>query len=162
MRPPLAWQDMPDSVLKVTQLFGGNPQMEAYIAPDGRQIIGHTGVDFGCPLGSDVYPAWNGTVEIVDSGNKGFGLHAIVTDASGRKALYGHLSSVSVPNGAMVAVHHPFAKSGSSGNSTGPHIHFEVRNGSANPANGYDGASDPLGAFDSDVPPHLDLSETNL
>lgn len=155
MRPPIS------GVLRVTQLFGGNPASEAYVDPRGRTVIGHDGIDVACAAGTPVFPAWPGVVSIVDDGAHGFGLHVFVNDlAHGRWALYAHLSAVNVSQGATVQPHTPFALSGSSGNSTGPHIHFGVYHGITD--NGYGGAVDPLTDFDRDVWPLLDLSLTNL
>jgi murein DD-endopeptidase MepM/ murein hydrolase activator NlpD len=156
MRPPL------NGTLLITQLFGGNPKVESFITADGIHVLGHTGLDINAALGTPVYPCWEGIVHIVNSGTTGFGLHVTITDARGRQALYGHLSAVLVPDGAHVPLHVPFAHSGSSGNSTGPHLHFEIREASPDPQNGYYGCRDPLGGFDHDVLPNIDLSLTNL
>lgn len=156
MRPPL------DGTLLVTQLFGGNPKAEAFSAGDGILVLGHTGIDLSCPVGSPVYPCWEGVVRILDSGPRGFGLHATITDPRGRQALYGHLSAVLIPDGASVHEHMPFARSGMTGYATGPHLHFEVREANPDPRNGYYGCRDPLGGFDHDVVQRIDLSLTNL
>jgi len=156
MRPPL------DGTLLVTQLFGGNPAAESYKTGDGYQVLGHTGIDLNCAAGTLVFPCWEGVAHIMDSGKQGFGLHVTITDARGRQALYGHLSAVLVAEGAAVQLHMPFAKSGSSGNSTGPHLHFEVRDANPDIANGYYGCHDPLSGFDHDVVSRFDLSLTNL
>lgn len=156
MRPPL------DGTLLVTQLFGGNPAAEAYTTADGIRVLGHTGIDLSCPIGASVYACWAGSAHIADDGARGFGLHVVLTDDRGRQALYGHLSRVLVVEGARVPLHVPFAHSGSTGNSTGPHLHFEIREAGADPANGYYGCRDPLGAFDHDVMGRFDLHLTNL
>jgi murein DD-endopeptidase MepM/ murein hydrolase activator NlpD len=156
MRPPI------NGTLLLTQLFGGNPQMEAYTAAGGHRVIGHTGIDINAQLGEDVYPAWAGKLEIRDTRPHGFGLHAVIHAPDGRSALYGHLSAITQANGSQVIPHQPFAKAGSTGNSTGPHVHFEIQEKNANLDNGYLGCRDPLGGFDADVIPHIDLSLTNL
>lgn len=155
MRPPLTH-------LTVTQLFGGNPAFEAYQDASGHYCRGHNGIDFAAVEGENVYPAWDGTLDIVDSRPYGYGLHAIVTDVHGRSVLYGHLSGILLPAGARVHAHVPFALAGSTGNSTGPHVHFELREAGADWDNGYLGCRDPLGAFDHDVIAAIDLSQTNL
>lgn len=156
MRPPI------NGTLELTQLFGGNPASEAYQTADGFTVIGHSGIDIAAPEGTPVYPAWDGRLTVIDSGGSGFGLHAIVSDSRGRKALYGHLSRVDVGDGGQVWAHQPFAVSGSTGFSTGPHIHFEIHESPDDLGNGYYGARDPLGGFDHDVLPHLDLHISNL
>lgn len=155
MRPPL------DGLLIVSQLFGGNPAAEAYVDVHGYRIIGHDGVDFACAIGDLVYPAWYGVVHVVDSGAEGFGLHVLLEDRfSSRYALYGHLSSVLVPDGGSAEPHVAIARAGTSGYSTGPHVHFGLYPRPVD--NGYGGAIDPLPDFDLDVWPRLDLSRTNL
>ncbi|HWE63719.1 MAG TPA: M23 family metallopeptidase [Chloroflexota bacterium] len=156
MRPPL------NGTLRITQLFGGNPRLEAFVTGDGLHVLGHTGIDIACPIGTPVYPCWEGVVHIADSGTQGLGLHATITDARGRQAQYGHLSAVLVTDGAHVPLHVPFAHSGSTGNVTGPHLHFEIREPDPDPLNGYYGCRDPLGGFDHDVLSHIDLNLTNL
>jgi murein DD-endopeptidase MepM/ murein hydrolase activator NlpD len=156
MRPPL------NGDLLITQLFGGNPQLEAYVTADGIHVLGHTGIDINCPRGTPIFPCWEGVVHIVDSGRQGFGLHVTLTDAQGRQALYGHLSAVLVADGAHIQLHVPFAHSGNSGNTTGPHLHFEIREAHPDRLNGYYGCRDPLGGFDHDVIPNIDLRLTNL
>jgi murein DD-endopeptidase MepM/ murein hydrolase activator NlpD len=155
VRPPISGQ------LTVTQLFGGNPNSEAYVNARGQRVIGHDGIDIACAVGTPVYPAWSGILTVIDDGSRGFGLHALVTDpARGRTALYGHLSAVDYQSGQQLAIHTPFASSGNTGYSTGPHVHFGIYHGQVD--NGYGGASDPITDFDPDVWPLLDLSRTNL
>lgn len=156
MRPPL------NGTLKVTQLFGGNPANERYTDGAGNSVIGHDGIDFSANLGDSVYPAFDGKIEIIDSRPFGFGLHAIIHRENGDSVLYGHLSEIDVSNGSQVQVHVPFAKAGSTGNSTGPHVHFLLKPNNSDGKNGYGGAIDPLPYFDHDVYTHFDLSLTNL
>lgn len=156
MRPPIS------GTMVITQLFGGNPENERYTTKEGNLVIGHSGIDIGCPMGTLIYPAANGIVQILDTTPYGFGLHILLVDTRGRRFLYGHLSEILVKNGEKVAIHTPIAKSGSSGNSTGPHLHFEVHEYPEDKENGYNGARDPLGGFDHDVLKNIDLSLTNL
>ncbi|GAA1570525.1 hypothetical protein GCM10009789_25060 [Kribbella sancticallisti] len=87
----------------------------------------HTGQDFPASAGTPVravtagtvrveHPAWAGNLVRVDHGN-------------GLETLYAHLSSIDVPDGARVAAGQRIGTVGSEGNSTGPHLHFEVRLG---------------------------------
>ena len=154
MRPPLS------GALVVTQLFGGNPAQEAY-TQDGHVVLGHTGIDISANVGDLVYPAWPGTAQVQDFGNDGFGKHITLTDDKGRTALYGHLSEILVNDGERVQTHVAIGKAGSTGYSTGPHVHFQIQEAHPNLNNGYLGCRDPLGGFDSDVTPFIDLSLTN-
>lgn len=155
MRPPLS------GALVIAQLFGGNPAYEAYVNARGQRVIGHDGLDIAAVVGQPVFPAWQGLLHVIDDGGKGFGLHAFVTDTVNKRwALYAHLSVIWLKNGDFVRLHSQFAAAGSSGNSTGPHVHFGVYHSISD--NGYGGAVDPITDFDRDVWPLLDLSRTNL
>jgi len=57
----------------------------------------------------------------------GYGLHVIIDDGGGLSTLYGHLDSVAVTAGDDVLAGEVIGTLGSTGNSTGPHLHFEVR-----------------------------------
>lgn len=92
----------------------------------------HGGIDFPCPTGSRVVAAQDGIVITVKRLNYSYGYYVMIyhgTDARGRSVvtLYGHNSSILVSNGQSVKKGEQIAKSGSTGNSTGPHCHFEVR-----------------------------------
>lgn len=102
----------------------------------------HGGIDFPCAMGSKVVAAQDGIVITVKRLDYSYGYYVMIyhgTDARGRSVvtLYGHNSSILVSNGQSVKKGEQIAKSGSTGNSTGPHCHFEVRfNGQrANPKN---------------------------
>ena len=114
---------------------------------------GHSGADFSCPTGSKVVAAESGTVIISadlydDNGNyRSYGRYIVIkhdkTTSSGAAVytLYAHNSERLVSAGQHVEKGQQIAKSGSTGNSTGPHCHFEVRTPSSsysdckNPAN---------------------------
>ncbi|MBQ0828608.1 M23 family metallopeptidase [Streptomyces tagetis] len=87
----------------------------------------HTGIDFPVTYGTTVMAATDGTVRT--QYNSAYGNMAIVTAKDGTETWYCHLSSYQVPSGTVVKAGEPIAFSGSSGNSTGPHLHFEVRPG---------------------------------
>lgn len=102
----------------------------------------HGGIDFPCSTGSKVVAAQKGIVITVKRLNYSYGYYVMIyhgTDAKGRSVvtLYAHNSSILVSVGDTVKKGEAIAKSGSTGNSTGPHCHFEVRfNGvRANPKN---------------------------
>lgn len=98
----------------------------------------HGGIDFPVSTGSNVYAAASGTVILVEYLlNYSYGRYLIIDHGDGLSTLYAHNSQILVSVGEKVSAGQVVAKSGSTGNSTGPHCHFEVRvNGSqVNPLN---------------------------
>jgi murein DD-endopeptidase MepM/ murein hydrolase activator NlpD len=88
----------------------------------------HTGIDLSAPTGTTVFAADGGTVIFAGWSNWGYGNSVVI--AHGRLlTLYGHMSSVSVSCGQTVNQGTPIGAVGSTGNSSGPHLHFEVRIG---------------------------------
>lgn len=98
-------------------------------------IHGYNGVDFGAPIGTSVYAAMSGVVTLVrggDSWNGGYGNYIVIKHNNGTQTLYAHLDSIGVNMGQKVDRGDFIGKSGNTGRSTGPHLHFEVR-GARNP-----------------------------
>lgn len=87
----------------------------------------HGGIDFPCPSGSNVYAAGSGTVILVKYLNYSYGYHVVIDHGDGLSTLYAHNSAIHVSVGDHVSQGQVIASSGSTGNSTGPHCHFEVR-----------------------------------
>ncbi|OEJ34539.1 LysM peptidoglycan-binding domain-containing M23 family metallopeptidase [Streptomyces subrutilus] len=88
----------------------------------------HTGVDFMASSGTTVKAVGAGTV--VSAGWAGsYGNEVIIKHADGKYSQYAHLSSLSVSVGQGVTAGQRIGLSGSTGNSTGPHLHFEIRTG---------------------------------
>lgn len=86
----------------------------------------HKGIDIAVAYGSDVRCAAQGTV--IFAGQKaGYGTCVIVQHENGLSTLYAHLSEAVVQPNDVVSVNQVIAKSGNSGRSTGPHLHYEVR-----------------------------------
>ena len=97
-------------------------------------------VDFGAPIGTSVYATASGTVLIAKSGgyNSGYGSYIVINHEGGAQTLYGHLSSVLVSPGDTVKQGDLIAKSGNTGRSTGPHLHYkEISTGSRNTFGNY-------------------------
>ncbi|MBQ4546200.1 MAG: peptidoglycan DD-metalloendopeptidase family protein [Oscillospiraceae bacterium] len=89
---------------------------------------GHTGVDIaGCGYGSNIYASAAGTVVKVKWGNTGYGYHVIINHGNGIQTLYAHMSNIYVKNGQYVNQGDIIGAMGSTGNSTGTHLHFEIR-----------------------------------
>ncbi|MEU8943876.1 M23 family metallopeptidase [Streptomyces sp. NPDC048489] len=121
----------PKFVLPVTQ-----KGLSAYFGQAGVNWMSvHTGIDFPVSYGTTVMAATDGTLRT--QWNSAYGNMAILTAKDGTETWYCHLSSYKVPSGTVVKAGDQIAFSGNSGNSTGPHLHFEVR-----PAGG--AAIDPL------------------
>ncbi len=96
----------------------------------------HAGIDFTAPRGVEVYATADGVVESVTSEIWGYGQHIIINHGNGFKTLYGHLSKFKVKRGQKVTRGQLIGLIGSTGKSTGPHLHYEVhKNGEKlNPA----------------------------
>jgi peptidoglycan glycosyltransferase len=88
---------------------------------------GHPGLDLSAPAGSPVYAADTGLVIFAGWSGLGYGNVILIDHGNGFRTLYGHLSQVSVYCGAKVQKGKLIGLSGNTGNSTGPHLHFEVR-----------------------------------
>ena len=88
---------------------------------------GHTGLDMGAPKGTPIRVALPGTVYLVRYSNSGYGYHVMVDHGGGFVTLYGHCSKILVTEGQKVEAGAVIAEVGSTGRSTGNHLHFEVR-----------------------------------
>jgi murein DD-endopeptidase MepM/ murein hydrolase activator NlpD len=88
----------------------------------------HTGVDFLVSTGTAVHAVAAGTVVTAGWGGS-YGYQVVIRHADGHYSQYGHLSQISVKAGQHVNEGQRIARSGSTGNATGPHLHFEIRTG---------------------------------
>lgn len=99
--------------------------------------IYHSGIDIGVDYGTPIHSADSGTV-IYAGWISGYGNAVIIDHGNGMQTLYGHNQSLNVSEGQSVSKGQVIAFAGSTGNSTGPHCHFEVQvNGSAVDPMGY-------------------------
>ena len=92
---------------------------------------GHTGVDFSVPQGTDVLAAIDGVVAPSNWG-AAYGQQLVIKSKFNDKdiwVMYAHLSKLLVKVGDKVTANQHIAESGNTGNSSGPHLHFEVRDG---------------------------------
>jgi murein DD-endopeptidase MepM/ murein hydrolase activator NlpD len=88
----------------------------------------HTGVDFPVPTGTSVKSVASGSVVSAGWGGS-YGYQVVIRHGDGRYSQYAHLSAISVRDGQTVSAGQRIGRSGSTGNSSGPHLHFEVRTG---------------------------------
>lgn len=88
--------------------------------------IFHPGTDFAGTMGSPIYTVAEGTVESVVSDKWAFGKHIIIDHGNGMKSLYAHLSKIEVKEGEKVNKDSVVGLLGSTGLSTGPHLHFQI------------------------------------
>jgi murein DD-endopeptidase MepM/ murein hydrolase activator NlpD len=130
--------------------FGGGPGSCGYQpngggtgslrSPIGRYTVirgffpGHSGIDLAAPPGTPVFAADGGTVIFAGWSNWGYGYSVVLAHGS-MLTLYGHLSRINVRCGQQVSAGTPVGAVGSSGQSSGPHLHFEVRPGGGEPVN---------------------------
>jgi hypothetical protein len=87
------------------------------------------GIDYGCPTGTPVYAAAPGVVSRAGQDQTGYGTHIRIQHADGYLTLYGHLVDILVGSGQSVTQGQVIGRSDNTGNSTGPHLHFELRKG---------------------------------
>lgn len=116
------------------------PNVHVVSSPFGmRRGRLHSGIDIanGHTFGETIVATKAGTVTMVKNQSGGYGLHLTIDHGNGYSSLYAHCSTVLVSAGQQVSKGQPIAKVGSTGSSTGPHLHFEIRyHGSAqNPQN---------------------------
>ena len=115
---------------KLTSLYGYRPKFGRF----------HRGIDFALNIGDTVCSALPGVVTLIGYENGGYGRYVIVTHSGGMETLYGHLTASMVSIGQKLEAGEVIGLAGNTGNSTGPHLHFETR---------YRGvAIDPISWFD--------------
>lgn len=116
--------------------------IQAFHNPGAYQLGYHTGVDLEAATGTPVKAVHGGVVVGVNTAGAAYGNHVIIKHSDGVYTLSAHLSSVSVSSGQTVTAGQQIGLSGSTGNSTGPHLHFELRNSPTAYAQGV--FSDPI------------------
>jgi len=115
----------PEPNARISQPFG--PSTFWFEPAYGSYAHFHTGIDLVEPFGSPVYAADDGVVALVGSSGSGYGNYVVIAHAGGFDTLYGHLSTSLVQPGQRVTQGTAVGLEGSTGNSTGPHLHFELR-----------------------------------
>ena len=99
----------------------------------------HPGMDFTAEQGTPIYATGDGVVEVADANAQGYGNHVVINHGFGYQTLYGHMSRMATTPGKKVKRGDLIGYVGSTGLSTGPHVHYEViKNGEkVNPINFY-------------------------
>lgn len=112
----------------ITQGFGCSDLLGEPYDPSCPTHHFHTGIDIGCAFGTPIGAADAGVVSYVNYGwGGGYGNFVLITHGHGYATLYGHLSSIAVSAGQGVRRGQVIGAEGSTGYSTGPHLHFEIR-----------------------------------
>ncbi|MBQ8758092.1 MAG: peptidoglycan DD-metalloendopeptidase family protein, partial [Clostridia bacterium] len=115
---------LPSGVYTITSYYGNRKD------PFTGKASNHSGYDFACAKGTKIFAADSGTV-VIAKWNGGYGNCVMINHGGGIMTLYGHCSELLVTSGQKVSRGDVIAKVGSTGRSTGNHLHFEVRkNGS--------------------------------
>lgn len=99
--------------------------IDSFTITQGYNLL-HPGLDLAAVKGAPVYPIMNGTVEKVDHDRFALGNHVIINHGSGYLSVYAHLSKIEVKEGEKVDKNSIVGLVGSTGWSTGPHLHFQV------------------------------------
>jgi murein DD-endopeptidase MepM/ murein hydrolase activator NlpD len=109
----------PVALTRITSKFGRRPN------PVGKGHAFHGGIDLGAPTGTPVHAVAAGTV-IKATYDRTYGNVVVINHHNGYKTLYAHASKLMVKAGQKVKAGQPIATVGSTGRSTGPHLHFEI------------------------------------
>ena len=118
-----------------SETYDGSPWRTSFANPLGERgwlsadfydYPGHNGIDIAAPYGTTVRAAAEGKVAVA-GWSGGYGRCVLIRHADGSETLYGHNSQLLVSPGQWVKQGEPIAKVGSTGNSTGNHVHFELR-----------------------------------
>jgi beta-lactamase regulating signal transducer with metallopeptidase domain len=94
--------------------------------PYNKKIVHHNGIDIAAPIGTEIVAAADGIVEIA-AVEKGTGKHILLQHENGYQTFYSHCDSLLVQKGQQVKSGEVIAHVGTTGRSTGPHLHFEIR-----------------------------------
>lgn len=115
-------------------------QIGYYAAPvsnytETQGIHGYNAVDLAAPSGTPIMASATGDVIVAKSGgyNGGYGSYVVIQHGNGSQTLYAHMSRVSAYDGEHVVQGQVIGYVGTTGKSTGPHVHFEIRDGIRNP-----------------------------
>ena len=110
----------PTKATRITSAYGTRKD------PITRKTSMHTGIDIGASMGSEIYAANSGTVVVAGWSSKGYGNYVVIDHGGGKSTLYAHMSKIKTSKGAKVTKGSVIGLVGSTGYSTGPHLHFEI------------------------------------
>ena len=96
------------------------------IHPIYKTQIFHEGIDFTAPSGTPIYATGNGVIQVLEPMGRGYGNNIVINHGFGYETLYGHMSKFNVRQGQRVKRGDVIGFVGSTGSSTGPHVHYEV------------------------------------
>lgn len=113
--------DSPLNYLRVSSSYGRRTN------PITGKRHTHTGIDLTCKRGEEIYAPADGVIETVRPSSKGYGNFLTLRHSFGFMSSYAHLQKFKVRSGQFVSKGDLIATCGNSGNSTGPHLHYEVR-----------------------------------
>lgn len=116
---------LPESEVEVQTVESVHVPVDEYRVSQGYWWL-HPGVDLAAKMGEPVHAVAAGKVEYVSLGRFGYGNHVIINHGE-YQSLYGHLSKVEVKEGQEVTKDTEIGLVGSTGHSTGPHLHLEIR-----------------------------------
>jgi hypothetical protein len=148
-----------DLIFPVTQRFGENPQ---YYEPTN----GHNGIDYGVPEGTPVKAAADGVVSRAEldtatavNSKAGYGYHIRVQHFDSSMTIYAHFveGGILVSTGQNVKMGETIGRSGNTGRSTGPHLHFELRTGISLTT-----SIDPEPLIVNEIPPEAGLFDVTI
>lgn len=130
----------PRKTIREPYLGGGGAAQPGYYdnpIPGGtitQGLHGWNGIDIGAARGTPIHAAADGVAIIARNGgwNGGYGNYVVIAHENGSQTLYSHMTHAIVSSGQSVSAGQIIGYVGSTGHSTGPHLHFEVR-GAANP-----------------------------
>ncbi|MCB9137655.1 MAG: M23 family metallopeptidase [Caldilineaceae bacterium] len=128
----------------ISQLWGERPQVYSQFSYEGVSLRGHNGIDFLTPMNTLLQAVDDGVVaEAVFNDPTGFGHYVLLHHAWG-ESIYAHMEAIDVQPGQTVSRGQLIGRSGTTGNSQGPHLHFSIRINPYQRTDGWGGFSDPL------------------
>ena len=113
--------------MKYRQPFAGDYGISQHFGEKTTDQTGHKGIDYLCPLGTTILASEEGTVIFAGWDKTGYGNMVAIRHPDLTLTMYAHLSEISVYVGQAVRRGEKIGESGTTGNSTGPHLHFEMR-----------------------------------